>query len=77
MLKVKPISYTNCQLHKECDETVYWLELLVATDLLNENEFTSIDDPSSELLKMIRSAILTTRQKMGKHVKIRCKKITT
>lgn len=48
---------------KECDETLYWLELLYASDYMVENEFVSIQKDSSDLLKMIRSAIITSKQK--------------
>jgi len=47
---------------KECDETIYWLELLSETEYLTKAEFKSINDEATELLKMIRSAILTTRE---------------
>lgn len=47
---------------KECDETAYWLELLVRTNYLTETEFKSIHEEAVELLKMIRSAILTTKE---------------
>jgi four helix bundle protein len=46
---------------KECDETIYWLELLSETEYLTKVEFKSINDEAKELLKMIRSAILTIR----------------
>ena len=48
---------------KECDETVYWLELLQKSDYIELNEFTKIHDKAYSLLKMIKSAILTTKQK--------------
>lgn len=48
---------------KECDETIYWLELLVATAYLEQKEFDSINKEASGLLKMIRSAILTTKSR--------------
>ena len=48
---------------KECDESIYWIELLKQTEYLNEKEFESMRDAATELLKMIRSAILTTKQK--------------
>jgi four helix bundle protein len=48
---------------KEADETSYWLELLYATDYLSEKEFNSVKRDADELLKMLRSAILTTKQK--------------
>src|SRR5687768_968253 len=47
---------------KECDETLYWLELLHSAALLNVSEFKSIHSEANELLKIIRSVILTTRQ---------------
>lgn len=46
---------------KECDETLYWLELLYESNFLNEKEFISIQKEANELLKMIRSAIITTK----------------
>lgn len=48
---------------KECDESIYWIELLKQTEYLNENEFEDISMGATELLKMIKSAILTTKQK--------------
>ena len=48
---------------KENDETLYWLELLFETHYLDEKEFISIQQDANELLKMIRSAILTTKRK--------------
>jgi len=48
---------------KECDETIYWLELLAATNFISKTEFDAISSEASILLKMIKSAILTTKQK--------------
>jgi len=48
---------------KECDETLYWLELLKETNYVNETEFTSMHNDATEILKIIRSIILTTKQK--------------
>lgn len=47
---------------KECDETLYWLELLHQSDFLEEKEFKAIHSDANELLKMLRSSILTTKQ---------------
>lgn len=47
---------------KESDETCYWIELLNATEYLNEKEFKSIINEATELLKMIKSAIITTKK---------------
>lgn len=48
---------------KECDETIYWLELLMETGYLEQKEFSSINEEATGLLKMIRSAILTTKSR--------------
>ena len=48
---------------KECDETLYWLELLKETDYITETEFTSMHNDATEILKIIRSIIITTKQK--------------
>ncbi|MCU0353045.1 MAG: four helix bundle protein [Cytophagales bacterium] len=47
---------------KECDETRYWLELLKEADYLSEKEFDSIHTDALEILKIIRSAILTSKR---------------
>ena len=52
---------------KECDETLYWIELLKEVKYLNEDEFKSISVDATELLKIIRSAILTTKEKLQKN----------
>jgi len=51
---------------KESDETLYWIELLKETEYLSENEFLSIHSDCAELLKIIKSIIITTKQKNEK-----------
>ncbi|MFC2100398.1 four helix bundle protein [Bacteroidota bacterium] len=48
---------------KECDETMYWLELLKETDYLNQDEFNEIYSESNEILKILKSIILTIKKK--------------
>jgi four helix bundle protein len=48
---------------KECDESCYWLELLYETEFINKFEFDSIYNDASELLKIIRSIILSSKKK--------------
>ena len=52
---------------KEADETLYWLELLYFSDLLNEVEYKSIHNEAEELLKIIKSIILTTKDRIKTH----------
>ncbi|MEL6536811.1 MAG: four helix bundle protein [Bacteroidota bacterium] len=48
---------------KECNEAIYWLELLYATEYLNQGEFNSIHHDAVELIKMITAIIKTTKRK--------------
>ena len=47
---------------KECDESCYWLELLSNTGFIHETEFNSINTDALELLKIIRSIILSSKK---------------
>jgi four helix bundle protein len=47
---------------KECDESLYWLELLESTSYLNKNKFSEMHNDAQTLLKIIRSIILTTKK---------------
>lgn len=51
---------------KECDETIYWLDLLKETDYIDETEHEKLCSVAIELLKMLRSSILTTKKSIGK-----------
>lgn len=51
---------------KECDETMYWLELLKATEYITPMEFDSISNDNLELLKMLKSSILTVKNSLKK-----------
>lgn len=47
---------------KECDETIYWLELLKETNYIKQIEFDSINNDAVEILKIIKSIIISTKQ---------------
>ena len=47
---------------KECDESLYWLELLKETKYISEIEFESIYQQNNEVLKIIRSIIMTSKK---------------
>jgi four helix bundle protein len=46
---------------KEASETEYWLELLKATDYLDEIKFTSIIQDCKELNKLLNSIVKTIK----------------
>ena len=47
---------------KECDESIYWLELLKETDYISKPEFDELSKDANELLRIIRSIIITTKK---------------
>lgn len=48
---------------KEYDESLYWMELLKETNYLTLLEFESINNKGIELLKMLKSSIVTSKKK--------------
>lgn len=51
---------------KECDETMYWLELLLATDFIEKQQFSTIHNKAEEILKIIKSIIISTKNNLKK-----------
>jgi four helix bundle protein len=51
---------------KEVREASYWLRLLKETDFIDEKSFDSIHQECKELLKMLNSIILSTKEKNKK-----------
>jgi len=49
---------------KECDETIYWLELLYETKYIDDPDYTDAKQKAEELLRIIRSSILTIKQRI-------------
>ncbi len=47
---------------KECDESLYWMELLKASDYITRESYQSLSREAEQVLKMIKSAILTTKK---------------
>lgn len=49
---------------KEINETIYWLELLSATDYINAEQFQGLEEDAIEIIKLVTSIIKTTKQKI-------------
>lgn len=49
---------------KEADESLYWLELLYATKYLSNEEFTSLNYDAIEILKLIKSIIISSKNNL-------------
>lgn len=52
---------------KEINETLYWLELLAATDYLTAEQSESIQADAVELLKLLTSIIKTAQNNLKTH----------
>ena len=50
---------------KETAETQFWLELLYETDFITKSEFDSLHTNTIEVMKLIRSSILTKKKNMA------------
>lgn len=48
---------------KECNETIYWLELLRATEYLDKDQYISINSDALELMRLITSIIKSAKTK--------------
>lgn len=46
---------------KEINETIYWLELLQASDYLSKEQFKSVNTDAVEIIKLITTIIKTTK----------------
>ena len=49
---------------KECNDTLYWLELLKATDYLKNEQFESINNDAIEVIKIITTIIKNTKNNL-------------
>ncbi|MFT5166654.1 MAG: four helix bundle protein [Saprospiraceae bacterium] len=50
---------------KELNETAYWLQLLLATNLISKDQYHPIYNLNHEVKRMIRSSILTKKKNLG------------
>ena len=50
---------------KEINETIYWLELLKATDYLTTEQFEDINAHAIEIIKIITTIIKTTKSNIN------------
>ncbi len=51
---------------KECNETIYWLELLFSTNYISEKEFKSINNDAIEIMKLLTSIIISAKKSITK-----------
>ena len=49
---------------KECDETIYWLDLLHETQSIDTATHKNLESRAQELMRLITSSIVTTKSKL-------------
>lgn len=49
---------------KECNETLYWLELLNSTNYITETEYKSICADAEEIMKLLTASIKTAKSNL-------------
>ncbi len=47
---------------EECDESIYWIDLLVALDFLKENRASALRDELDQTIAMVITSIKTARK---------------
>jgi len=47
---------------KECNESLYWLELLNKTNYVEKQQFESINNDATELIKLLTASIKTVKK---------------
>ena len=62
MVKLK--NYLNEQKHEY--NMLYWLELLKATDYLDEKLFNSLYSDAEEIMRMLTASIITVKKRLKK-----------
>ena len=50
---------------KECNETMYWLELLNATNYIDNLEYKSINTDAVEIMKLLTAIIVTSKKSLN------------
>jgi len=53
---------------KECDESLYWLELMKDSEFITIEQFNLFHKNRTELLKMLKSSILTAKKNLEKGI---------
>ena len=52
---------------KECDKSLYWLELLYKSNYISKDQFEQMRNLAEEQLKILKSIIITARNNLSKH----------
>ncbi len=65
-LSKKDFIYKMNLAQKECDESIYWAELLFHADLVEVGKFETYQKNAVEQLKIIKSIIITSQKNLSR-----------
>lgn len=51
---------------KECSETIYWLLLIHKTEYISKEQYNSLSENASELMRLITASIKTVKKRINK-----------
>jgi len=60
----KDFAYKLSVALRECDETLFWLELLFASKYIEEPQFQTLHEKAEELMRILTSILKTTRESL-------------
>ncbi|MCB9222634.1 MAG: four helix bundle protein [Crocinitomicaceae bacterium] len=49
---------------KECDESLYWIDLLMATEYITKESYNKLNRDCTQILKMIKRSIITAKSNL-------------
>ncbi len=52
---------------KECDESIYWIELLYRSEFIDPIQYENLNAKATELLKILKSIILSAKRNLLHH----------
>lgn len=63
----KDFIHKMCVAQKECNETLYWLELMEATQIISNEKFTELKNQASDILKILARIIISSKASIDKN----------
>lgn len=54
---------------EECDEVLYWIEIIIDLNLVPENRLRPLHQEAKEILSMVMASILTSRSRLSSSTK--------
>ena len=52
---------------KECDESIYWIELLFHSHFITKEQYFDLHNQATSILRLLKSIIITTKNNLAKN----------